>query len=397
MMLARRILTGFSLLLVAAPIATTNALGAQARGTRRDPIVRDSAGVRIIEHATLKNAPVAFTLTTAPVFQLGGLKTNLEEEFNADHPFLAATRLSDRRIAVADRNSIKFFDANGKYLMLAGRKGPGPGEFTHLRRLCLMPGDTLLAIDYNDRRVSLWSRDGKLLQTFPATGVPASEPCFPDGTMLVEQAPGGTGEARVGRTMAHYARIRPNGTLVADLGLFPTEEYGPIMISPSVVATPNGVWFSDTKSWDIRRRSLTGKLTMIIRAQDAPVPITDADIRAEAERRIPKSEPPDERARRIAQMMGMPRAKSYPVHRVMLVDPAGRLWVQDYESMARWTLFAPDGSLAGTVTVPTFGRYHGRIHGFEPDTVIIEHPDDDGALRLSYYRLTPGAGSTPRR
>jgi hypothetical protein len=245
-----------------------NRVGAQGS---RAPTRRDSAGIRIIEYATVKDAPLAFTLAATPWLQLGGLKPNLDEELDSKQPFLAPTRLSDGRIAVSDWASIKLFDSTGRFLGSGGRSGPGPGEFTQLRRLCRLQGDTLLAIDYSDRRVSLWTRDAKLVKAYGSAGLLASDPCFADGTLLTQRASGGRGAAPTGGFTAQFSRIRPDGTVLADLGEFPVEEFSPLVTrSPSVIPTSDRIYVADARTWEVRVQALSGKVTQIIRVHAPP-------------------------------------------------------------------------------------------------------------------------------
>jgi hypothetical protein len=59
---------------------------------------------------------------------------------------------------------IKMFDVTGKHTGTVGRKGRGPGEFEAISRVGWL-GDTMWVTDGTQRRVSLFTSDGKLIRT----------------------------------------------------------------------------------------------------------------------------------------------------------------------------------------------------------------------------------------
>ena len=68
---------------------------------------------------------------------------------------------------------VRVFDPSGTPLRSIGRSGQGPGEFSRPQSIGFR-GDTLWVHDSSQRRVSMFSRDGTLLTTFP--GIGAAEP-----------------------------------------------------------------------------------------------------------------------------------------------------------------------------------------------------------------------------
>ena len=93
-------------------------------------IVRDSAGVRIVEHPSDFAAP-SWLISETPTIDIGsgdGDSSTLLYQVEGTH------RLSDGRIVVANRSSheLRYYDAEGNYLHSAGRQGEGPGEFEGL-------------------------------------------------------------------------------------------------------------------------------------------------------------------------------------------------------------------------------------------------------------------------
>ena len=54
-------------------------------------------------------------------------------------------------VVVADHQRLKYFDAQGKLLRIAGRAGSGPGEFSAIRELCAQADSTVVVIDDDGR------------------------------------------------------------------------------------------------------------------------------------------------------------------------------------------------------------------------------------------------------
>ncbi len=120
--------------------------------------VRDSAGIEIVEHPAGFEAALPRWTATELVTDIGSGEGPGQELVQVR----GATRLSDGRIVVADGGSseLRFYDSAGTYLLTAGRKGNGPGEFAFLAWLQRLGGDTLAVLDAQLRRVSLVAPTG---------------------------------------------------------------------------------------------------------------------------------------------------------------------------------------------------------------------------------------------
>ncbi len=103
------------------------------------PRIRDSAGIRIVEYPTLgpmppgsstvprnplrlalADLPPAVQLESQPFLDLGGLNANEQAEFDATHPMLSATELSNGTIVVNDRTQLRFFTRTGAFIRAVG-------------------------------------------------------------------------------------------------------------------------------------------------------------------------------------------------------------------------------------------------------------------------------------
>ncbi len=77
---------------------------------------------------------------------------------------ISVRRSGEIFIAQPHDNSIKVFSSIGVPVRTIGRKGEGPGELTGLGNIGFV-GDTLYATDFRQRRVILFTHDGRVVRT----------------------------------------------------------------------------------------------------------------------------------------------------------------------------------------------------------------------------------------
>lgn len=124
-------------------------------------VVRDSAGVRIIE----SGVPLWSEDTS---WKLGEPAVRIEPEIT-DSIHLFGVRdvvaLSDGRLVVANRGTSQlfFFSETGGFLGAVGRRGQGPGEFDPIQRLFTCAGDTLVVAELD--RLTVLDGRGQLVRT----------------------------------------------------------------------------------------------------------------------------------------------------------------------------------------------------------------------------------------
>lgn len=180
-----------------------------------EPVVRDSSGVRVVEHpaGVLSGfglgsgsspgsdidrqllATFAPDLDRGPALRIGVVEG--DEAYQFTNP-VAGARLSDGTLVVVDRQtrSIRFFDAQGQHLRSAGGQGGGPGEFQNPTLLHRLAGDTLVVLDTQQQRLHWFGPDGRFVRD---AGV----------------GPNATGEGLAGR--AGWAGPAPQGGLFLTL------------------------------------------------------------------------------------------------------------------------------------------------------------------------------------
>lgn len=95
---------------------------------------------------------------------------------------------STGRIYAADseKHQVYIFDASGERIRTVGEKGKGPGEFQTPIAITLAPEEERFAVRDRNRRVSLFSREGKFQSSFILPSIlPSENLAFVKDTLLV--------------------------------------------------------------------------------------------------------------------------------------------------------------------------------------------------------------------
>ena len=126
-------------------------------------VVRDSAGVRIVENLTPEwPGGSGWTVDSLPEIEIRG------DFAEPDHYLFGAyyvVRASDKRIVVGNRgtNEVFIFDSLGIFVGAQGGPGEGPGEFQRLFGLFRCEHDQLVVLELS--RLSVLDREAKFLRT----------------------------------------------------------------------------------------------------------------------------------------------------------------------------------------------------------------------------------------
>ncbi len=366
------------------------------------PTTRDSAGVQIVENPARAQAAVAFQLSEKPVYDVGGRKANRDDELNTiSAAALQQIRLSDGRRVVGDRARLRFFDSTGKQLRVIGGPDDRPGQFQGISTICRTHGDTLVVYDRNNWRAAVFDGLGQFVREIPLgqrTYVPYSG-CFDDGTILTF-----TQNVPPGPTVV--TRRRLDGTALDTIGTFVPPPLGFfVAASQTFAAVGNEVYVGDARASEVRVYNSHGALTRVIRTADSADKTTAIEQLAMHPRGAPGSS--DTATQRLVteqfnqQLRTEARPEEWPAYGHMMVDPAGRVWVQDYQKKSTgvpdvWTSFDASGKLLGKVTIPAWNkRGDPIIRSFTSDGVVVQHNGEDGMLHLYTYKLVPVTTGTP--
>jgi hypothetical protein len=359
----------------------------QTNGPR--PTIRDSAGTRIVEYASLYGAPPAFRVASRPYLHLGGLTDGSDSELDSRHPWLGAVELSNGTIVVNEFTRLKFFSRAGDLLRTAGRRGSGPGEFTQTREVCVLRGDTLLVIDYSDGRLSLWDDQGRHVRTLMRPGFIPLNACSADGTVIVRDPNLISSVDRFGTPLFEYLHLNLDGRIVRRLGALPAEMYiGPILREPVILPHGHDLYVADARAFELRVYRLGGRLVRIVRVLEPAPAISEGEWHSLVDGMLPPRLAGDQRESFRSRLLGQGRPAAFPAFRRVQLDPAHRIWVQDYRRPTRWTVFDSAGALRGQVKLASLGLTGPELVLVSADHIVVRSRDADGAVHLSWYSIS---------
>lgn len=350
--------------------------------------VKDSAGVTIVESA--RPAPDSrfdWQFGAEPQVSFGGAMGETE------HPLYQvgdATRLPDGRIVVANggSNQLLVFDGAGNYRAAWAAQGDRPGEFRSLASVHRWAGDSLIAADSEEGRVSVFDLEGNHGRTTTLrgetgaalssiSGDPAGHTVMavlPDHSMLTRSL-GGYRTAGLWRWDHAYALIGADWGDGISLGEYPGPEiysdsyregrmiYVMPLRHPFGKNTFTAAWgdlvaIGRNETYEIRAFAGDGSLSRIIRRDqttDAPTQeLLDAYFRERF-----ADLPDDQRTSRLEFAEKVPLVETFPAYAGLEADALGYLWVREYAPPGTgrdapvWTVFDPEGRARGFVETPS--------------------------------------------
>ena len=355
--------------------------GCRAEAPSQGPIVRDSAGIVVVEHdATPPPRAPAWTVEPVPTLDIGG-------SHGGDEPYLLsnvilASGLPGGEFLVADSRAaeLRIFDSTGRFVRRISGKGSGPAEFQALSWVGVGAGGAITVFDASLRRLSRFSPTGQLqhLASLPLAGGGWVVGVFGDGSILMRRTRGlseDPSKAPTGlvRDSLDLVVVSPDGTSstvvghaldsqkIRAVGRVVSQEPAPFGLR-TVVAVADTVFYVSTQdTYDIRAYRKDGHLQRVVRWR-LPSRLVDAAAKAEWQRQHARrlerirgrSLPPA--VLEVAQYDALPDA--FPAHGELIVDRTGDLWVEDYrpfpreDTLVTWTVFAPDGAIRARAALP---------------------------------------------
>lgn len=377
----------------------------------------DSAGIGIVTTLTTAAAvPVFATLDSAPGVKIGTLNGPKEEQFGR---VAGLAPLSDGGIAVLDGQAqeVRVFGPDGTYRHTDGRAGEGPGELSGPTTVAAMSGDTLAVYDYRTSRVTLFGPDGALARTVALTyggyGRPYRAAFFPDGSLLGQMFYSGSGGFAGGSDKPTF--VTDSAALVVNgadgkfedtVDVLPSSETlqtvhtsGKMMIgtmestsfgrSNVFAASPDGVWCGFGDHFALRLLDpADGHVKRILRAPGLDRPLTDAEVKEIGDQDLADAKTPKERRAAQQTFDLSPRPELRPSYDRLVVDDQARLWVREWpgarRDTLRWWVFARDGALLGSVSVP--GRFRlMAVRGNQAWGVVRDELDVPYVVRYTLH------------
>jgi hypothetical protein len=372
--------------------------------------VIDSAGVAISQNTAPQwTDGDAWTIDTVPHLEIGASNAPGHDLYEVT----GVARLSDGRIAVVNSGSseVRIFSRDGDLLQSLGKAGEGPGEFRSLRRLILLPGDSLLVVDPSLNRITVFAGDGSLVRTAPIeappTGsIPAPLARLRDGTLVAFPpftfGSESGGVSRIVQDTVPLLHYDAGGRFIGELGRFPGSEYF-TFIDPSAILGGPRIWgrsthlaaagggfvvgHADAFSFSIHEAD--GSLSRIVRAHLPNRAVTRADIDRFREPDPEAGPGSSDLFNRVLDALPLP--SHFPAYAGIRVDAEDNIWVRRYawpegESGEEWHIFDPEGRWLGAIMMPA-GFSLERV---TTDEVLGIFRDDVDVEHLRAYRLKRG-------
>ena len=405
--------------LVAPSVLTSGLLLAaacSAPAPEHELILRDSAGVTIVESPSAAWSPgEEWIIDPEPRLDLGSTDGEGPTAFGrvTDVAILGANGVV---VADALASELRLFSLDGEFLRVIGGPGQGPGEFRSLGSVHWVGGDTLLVFDRGLRRLSSFLISGELLSTVDLGGVTygaTGDLAFLDdvaplgGGALVGREGGDfsgqAGQLGLTRDTTHFLAVEGNGSGARLLDRVPGawtlrwEVAGrrmfmlqPMTTYPTWTTRGDTLYIAPGEWAEVRVVGQEG-VHRILRRSVAPRALEAADRSAWEEGMLRLSPEGDrDEARRLLDDLELPQR--LPFYRNVLVDPAGHVWAERFESPGlgpglEWDIYHPDGRYRGPVTTPS----DLAIYEVGLDHVLGIWADDLGVQRVRVHQLERGA------
>jgi hypothetical protein len=385
-------------------------------------VVRDSAGITIVESGTpLWTTEDAWRVPETPLVDIGEETEDLDYLFERIN---GVVLLPNNDVAVADggASQLRLYDSLGYLKQVVGAHGSGPGEFRGLAVLQRYRRDSLLAFDYRNRRYSVFGADLTFARSFTMVlaDVPAAWPVsvFSDGTLLLkvldftEIALPLVGPYRHAEVLFRYDHRTDS---LEEIARPPGREFIAIPYARSAIpdmiphpfgnesaagAVDDGFFTANSDTYEVHFFNRDRELTRIVRRSGFDGTLSDAE---EAAARAyfasiwgpPQPEGSHPRAwLRVLDDMEFPESRpafgrfgnpgEWPV---IQVDSEGHVWLLRYlapgEGAQRWDVFGTTGAWLGTVDLPE--RFTPLDIG--SDRLAGVWRDPDGVDHLRVYAL----------
>jgi hypothetical protein len=393
---------------------------AACAGDARGPafVVRDSAGVRIVENTVPQwTSGNRWQLDREPLFDIGSGDEGSPQLFRVEDVIGVGDRLA---VVNAATTQVLLFDSTGGFERAMGGRGGGPGEFTRLSALYRCGGDTMAVNDFT--RVSVFDPQGEFVRVQLVSASPGQSPARIQGiaadcsTLVMSgglTSPPARG--RTGRRSSVLYWSSADAGAADTIGRFPDQELAGTVIEGveqamylawgvdgvSAVAG-HRLYHGSSEEPAIRVHEQGRGLVRIIRWHAEPQPVSAQDRALYAERRewllenFPQAGlllPP------LDDVPGLPAVKPY--FRSFLVDDESNLWVRHYPEFLAgrpdlfdrdvplrfdpphgsvpevYSIFDPDGRWLGDIEVPpdliVRSVHRNRLLAVWKDELDVEH------------------------
>jgi hypothetical protein len=349
-----------------------------------------------------------WTVDAQPVVRIG--------EVEAAPPYMfsgvtGAVRLSDGRIVVADSgtSNLRVYDARGRHVSTLGGPGSGPGEFQRLRGLWPLAGDSLIAQDVRNGRLTLYGPGPAMLSSVQLTPIPGASGRLADGTLLatIGLAPPDKREMkdfhgifdfdglvlRRAPTSTSYDTIvrgKAGQSFVQQMAQGFRQYPFPYGRTAQIAIGRTRFYYGDTHGTELGVYGADGKEIGRLKIRGSGRPLSGADIERWIEHSAASR--PTEQAKQETRtgLRQIPAPRRTPEFSALRLDGAENLWVRRYgppwQPSPDWDVYDPAGRDIATVALP---------QRFEPlqigsDFLLGVSKDELDVERVELLRLRRG-------
>ena len=368
--------------------------GCAAGDAATHAVVRDSAGVRIVENDLTAELP-RYAIGEGALVEIGAVEG--AEPYLLDN-VETARWLGDGSIAVLNGGTgeVRVFDDGGRFVRAYGRHGGGPGEYRTPLDVW-QHGDSLVVMDFG-RIVVTSLADGSARATAPASlpGRPYfSESWFGAGAFVIPVRHGAPEEVGQWRDIAiDYVRVSLDGSRVDTIvrvaggreGLVQLnvgEGIRAVTITPPLFAGRARATVHDSRLFagvSLERRIVeydsAGRPIHDIRWTSPGEPVTAGLLETYIAARAGASRTTRE------GIEALERTDTFPHFDGLLTDAEGRLWMRSYDlpgqtTLPYWTVFDTAGIAEAVVEMPRgiqlYEVRRDRVLGMREDSVGVQH------------------------
>lgn len=360
------------------------AAGCAVAESRDAAVVRDSAGIRIVESNAPAWGDVAWQVSDSPVVRIGAVGDESSQLFRVSD----VTQLANGSIVVANQGTdeVRVFDGSGGHVRTIGRSGRGPGEFTGVRRVYAIGGDSLLVVDL--ARVSLFAPEGEFVRSTqevsppPDAAVRLSNGAFIGLRFAPGQNPMVLGTSRPRYSLVRWSPWDPDSAVIAEVdgdAVFRKQPEGSGSVyswrqpfGPRLAMATHGdrLFLGDGVQFEIRVLDSIGAPMAIYRRDVAPISVTEDALRTYERSRLDEQRTEGFRLLLESVFREWTAPETQPYFDTFVVDSEGNLWVRAYSRdqtvRPMWSVFDTDGKWLGDVATPR--RLDVRAIG--PDYVL---------------------------
>jgi hypothetical protein len=327
-------------------------------------IVRDSAGIRILESPGNTRFPAPWVLGETPEWIIGELEGDPEYLLSR---VVGAMTLPGAEVVIGDGdlNELRFYNQHGKWTRTLGGTGEGPGEFEYLRGLGRCHPDGFVAFDMHWQR-NAYLMDGtfvdKTVMKLPSGVTPYNLACDEDGNFLIL----GWGRAVGSGPIIGFFQTHDRLLLASDDGVVKTD-FGERLVSERIgteggsrphpagratrfVLEDDQAFVGSGEEFQVEVWDLSGTLRTLLRGPNLRLEVTDSVKEEFLRGRLAQASESQHAALR-SSLADWEWPDRLPAFTDLKVGPMGIVWAKRYspnpDAPETWSLIDPEKAYLG--------------------------------------------------